>query len=163
MAGDTPYQRPNERGLAAPEEICVPYLKRLFLPGVLAFGIFGASFTQAEEVPIPTPRPSYGDDEKIVEIEQVQKQRRLRPSVIISRTPQVIPPSRQDVRTVGWKFLPDASEEIELAGEAAAHAAQQLKLENGRARATEITANFGSDMPRLAEIPEPKRLSSDEQ
>jgi hypothetical protein len=148
-------------GLPRLEEFCVPCDR--FLLCVFAFGLFGlTTFAKAGETPIPTPRPPHGDRE-IVKVERTGKQSRLHPRVTITETPQAIPPSRQNVRSVGLKFLPDASEEIELAGESEARSASQLKPRSNQASGAEVAAKLESEMPKLAEIPAPEGLSIDGQ
>src|SRR5262245_45209098 len=73
--------------------------------------------------PIPTPRPEDHDLGSAGQ-ESLHKQDRLRQASqpLIGTTPQPIPPARQNVRAVGWAFLPDFSEQTELVGEADARA-----------------------------------------
>jgi hypothetical protein len=103
---------------------------RCLIVGLIALATFGEASAEAGRsvllpisAPIPAPRPQ-GDDRSSVDQGRDQKQDRLRQTsqTLIGTTPQLIPPARQNVRVVGWAFLPDPSEEIELVGEAHARA-----------------------------------------
>ena len=79
----------------------------------------GQSVLLPASAPIPAPRPQ-DHDRSSVDQGRDQKQDRLRQTnqTSIGTTPEPIPAVRQNIRVVGWAFLPDPSEEIELVGEA---------------------------------------------
>jgi hypothetical protein len=103
---------------------------RCLIVGLIALATLGAASAEAGRsvllpisAPIPESRPQ-DHDRTSVDQESDQKQDRLRQTTqaLIGTAPQPIPPARQNVRVVGWAFLPDPCEEIELAGEAHARA-----------------------------------------
>ncbi|MET0167954.1 MAG: hypothetical protein ABW318_23560 [Vicinamibacterales bacterium] len=122
---------------------------RCLIVGLIALASFGEASAEAGRsvllpisAPIPAPRPQ-SDDRSSVDQGHDQKQDRLRQTsqTLIGTTPQPIPPARQNVRVVGWAFLPDPSEEIELVGEAHARAVD----------AAEAGANVAAKLERATE------------
>jgi hypothetical protein len=121
---------------------------RSMLIGLIALATFGeASADVGRSVllpisaPIPAPHPQ-DHDRSSVDQESDQKRDRLRQTsqTLIGTTPQPIPPARQNVRVVGWNFLPDPSEEIELVGEAHARAVDAAEaIENAAAKLEQAT------------------------
>ena len=123
---------------------------RCILIGLIALATFGEAPVAAGQsvllptsAPIPTPRPQ-DHDRSSVEPESDQKQDRLRQTsqTLIGTTPQ---PTRQNVRVVGWAFLPDPSEEIELRGEANARVVDATEaIENAAAKMEQATATVAA-------------------
>jgi hypothetical protein len=127
------------------------------LIGLITVASFGA--TSAAEgpsvllptyAPIPAPRPQ-DHDRSSADQEGHDKQDRLHQTgqPLIGTTPQPIPPARQNIRAVGWAFLPDPSEEIVLVGEADARAEDAAEAISNEAakleQATETVAVLSSD------------------
>ena len=125
-----------------------PVLRCMLIFGLIALATFGEASAEAGRsvllpisAPIPAPRPQ-DHDRSSVEQESDQKRDRLRQTsqTLIGTTPQPIPPARQNVRVVGWDFLPDPSEEIELVGEAHARAVDAAEaIENAAAKLEQAT------------------------
>jgi hypothetical protein len=100
--------------------------------------------------PIPMARPPGQDRASAGQVSdrKLVRQRQVSPTLIGTR-PQPIPATRQNVRIVGWAFLPDPSEKIELLGEAKARAldAEEAKknavAKSGEAKATVAALSLG--------------------
>ena len=113
----------------------------------LAFAITAASAGSAfagfsatpEFGPIPEARPTTA----IVEAADQPLPANV---VAIGVEPQDVPASRQHVRVVGWKFLPDASEEIAIAGRVApadsSAAVKTARLKPAAAEGTSVVAEL---------------------
>jgi hypothetical protein len=94
---------------------------------LVAIALLDTSSAHANSLRLPermTPPPVRPEVASIFQTKEapVQAERRPISRSTIGITPQPIPPSRQAVRVVGPKFLPDQSDAIELVGEAAARA-----------------------------------------
>jgi hypothetical protein len=126
---------------------------RYLLIGLIALATFGEASAAAGRpvllpisAPIPAPRPQ-DHDRSSVKQEGNQKRDRLRQTsqTLIGTAPQSIPPARQNVRVVGWAFLPDPSEEIELRGEAQARAVDAAEaIGNAAAKLEQATATVAA-------------------
>jgi hypothetical protein len=128
-------------------------LFRGLLIGLIALAAFGEASAEAGRsvllpisAPIPAPRPQ-DNDRSSVEPESDQKRDRLRQTsqTLIGTMPQPIPSARQSVRVVGWAFLPDPSEEIELRGEANARVVDAAEaIQNAAAKMEQATATVAA-------------------
>jgi hypothetical protein len=117
------------------------------LIGLIALTTFGQAPAHAEpsvllpiSAPIPQPRPQDHDGRAVENGDLKQDRLRMISQTLIGTEPQSIPPARQNVRVVGWNFLPDPSEKIEVAGEAQARAVDAAEaIENAAAKLKQAT------------------------
>lgn len=152
MSGSNLTSR-TARGIGAVLAIAGAPALRWALVGLIALAPLGDASAGTSlpvslpaSAPIPTPRPQI-DNRAPVEQGRDQKQDRLRQTDIasIGTTPQPLPPPGQNVRVVGWAYLPDPSDHIELAGEAHARVVDAAEaIENAAAKSNQATATVAA-------------------